>query len=477
MPKSAILCAVAVVCGVGLFLLSCSGGSSHSLNSSTPAMVNVAVSDPATCSGPQGPFSHIYVTITDVQINANSSAGDNDPGWIDLTPNLQQNPQQVDLLGQTNNQCFLAMLGSAVELQPGSYQQIRIILTSDDTTVKTNLCGNTANCVMLSGNPANTPQPLLLSSQSKTGLKIPSGQIAGGQFVIAAGETKDLDIDFDACASIVPQGNGQFRLKPVLHAGEVGLTSSSINGRIVDSVTGQSITGGNTVVALEREDSSGVDRVIMQTVTDAGGAFVFCPVASGTYDVVAVAVTGAQVAYGSTVITGVRPGDALGTVPLLLQAGGNRSPASITGQVTTSTGSTGTAADIALSVLQPISVNSMTVLVTIPLASQSAATASLTTAAAAACPAKTDCASYTLTVAAANPAIGTFSKSGTQQPAAPAVGPVGYTVDALAFAPGGGGADCSPSEMLTSSTISNTSLTVAPGISVTAATLAFTACQ
>jgi hypothetical protein len=286
-----------------------------------------------------------------------------------------------------------------------------------------------------------------------------------------------LDIDFDACASIVAQGNGQFRLKPVLHAGEVGLTSSSINGRIVDSVAGQSITGGNTVVALEREDSSGVDRVIMETVTDAGGAFVFCPVASGTYDVVAVAVTGVQVAYGSTVITGVQPGDALGTVPLLLQAGGNRSPASITGQVTTSTDSTGTAADIALSVLQPISVNSMTVLVTIPLASQSAVTASLTTAAAAACPAKTDCASYTLTVAAANPAVGTFSKSGSQQPAAPAVGPVGYTVDALAFAPGGGGADCSPSEMLTSSSISNTSLTVAPGISVTAATLAFTGCQ
>ena len=477
MSKYAILCTVAVVCGVGLFLLSCSGGSSHSMNSSAPAMVNVAVSDPATCSGPQGPFSHIYVTITDVQINASSSAGDNDPGWIDLTPNLQQNPQQVDLLGQTNNQCFLAMLGSAVELQPGSYQQIRIILASDSTTVKTNLCGSTANCVMLSSNPANTPQALLLSSQSKTGLKIPSGQIAGGQFVIAAGETKDLDIDFDACASIVAQGNGQFRLKPVLHAGEVGLTSSSINGRIVASLTGQSIASGNTVVALEREDSSGVDRVIMETVTDASGAFVFCPVASGTYDVVAVAVTGAQVAYGSTVITGVQPGDALGTVPLLVQAGGNTSPASITGQVTTSTGSTGTAADIALSVLQPISVNSMAVLVTIPLASQSAATASLTTAAAAACPSKTDCASYTLTVAAANPAVGTFSKSGTQQPAAPSAGTVGYTVDALAFVPGGGGADCSPSEMRTSSTLSNTSLTVAPGISVTAATLAFTGCQ
>jgi len=243
-------------------------------------------------------------------------------------------------------------------------------------------------------------------------------------------------------------------------------------------VSGQPIAGGNTVVALEQKDSSGIDRVIMETVTDASGAFVFCPVAAGTYDVVVVAVSGTQVAYGSTVITGVQPGNALGTVPLVGQAGANPAPASITGQITTSTGSAGTAADISLSVLQPISVNSTTVLVTIPLAAQSAATVSLTTAANAACPAKTDCVSYTLSVAAANPSVGSFSTTGTQQPAAPLSGPVGYTVDAIAFVPGGGNAlDCNPSEMQTSSNTSNTTLTVVPGTSVTAASLAFTGCQ
>ena len=476
MSRGAAVCVVGVVVvfAMALFLSNCGGGS-HS-TSSAPAMVNVAVSDPTTCSAPQGPFSHIFVTITDVQINASASAGDNDPGWIDLTPSLAQSPQQVDLLGQANNQCFLAMLGSAMELQPGSYQQIRIILANDATTVKASQCGSTANCVVLSSD--STPQPLLLSSQANTGLKIPSGQIAGGQFVIAAGETKDLDIDFDACASIVTEGNGQFRLKPVLHAGEVSLTSSSINGKIVDSVSGQAIGGGNTVVALEQKDSSGVDRVIMETVTDASGAFVFCPVATGTYDVVAVAVSGTQVVYGTTVITGVQPGNALGTVPLVAQAGANTTAASITGQITTSTGSAGTAADISLSVLQPISVNGATVLVTIPLAAQSAATASLATAAAATCPAKTDCVSYTLSVAAANPSVGAFSTTGTQQPAAPLSGPVGYTVDAIAFVPGGAAVlDCSPSEMQTSSTTSNANLTVTAGASVTAATLGFTGCQ
>src|SRR5713101_4596761 len=182
MFRSALSCTVitALLLSAAIFLASC-GSTSSNMSSNSPATVNVALSDPATCSAPQGPFSHIYVTITDVQINSSSSAGDNDRGWIDLTPKLQQNPQQVDLLGQANNQCFLATLGSTTELQPGSYQQIRIFLASNSTVAQGNQCGGNANCVIQSSNPTNTPQPLLLSSESQTGLKIPSGQIAGGQ--------------------------------------------------------------------------------------------------------------------------------------------------------------------------------------------------------------------------------------------------------------------------------------------------------
>ena len=340
MRRTAVFCISATTLFASIFFLfSCSSSKSAS---NAVAMVNVRVSDPATCSGPQGAFSHIYVTITDVQINSSSSAGNNDSGWIDLTPSLSQNPQQIDLLGQADNQCFLATLGATTALQPGSYQQIRIILASNSSAVTNNLCGSTANCVMLSSSPT-TAQPLLLSSEAQTGIKIPSGQISGGQFVIAAGQTKDLDIDFIACESVVSEGNGRFRLKPVLHAGEVSLTSSSINGTVIDSVTGQAITGGTTVVALEQADSSGVDRVIMETVTDSSGAFSFCPVAAGTYDVVAAAVSGAQVAYGATVITGVQPGSALGTVPLVAETEPSTGPASITGQIRTSTGSAATA--------------------------------------------------------------------------------------------------------------------------------------
>ncbi len=479
MSTSRIAIAIAVaLAGCTLILLAgCSGSGSSASNTPPPTNLTVSVSDPPTCAGPSGPFAHIYLTITDVEIHASANAGPNDPGWVDLTPNLKTSPKQVDFLAQANNQCFLATLGSTTELQPGSYQQIRIYLADNSTSVPGNVCGTVANCVMLSSAPG-TPLPLDLSGESKTGIKIPSGQIAGGQFTIAAGQTKDLNIDFDACSSIVAEGHGRYRLKPVMHAGEVALTSTSINGSVVDSATSQPVSGGIAIVALEQRDSSGVDRVIMQTLADSSGGFVFCPIPAGSYEVVATAINGAGTAYAATVITGVQPGNALGKVPLVAETGANTMPASINGLITSTTGNAGISADIVLSALQSVGINGSNVLVTVPLAQQSMATATVTTAAGDTCPANTDCANYTLVVPALNPSVGVFSTSGSQQPSAPAPGPVAYTVDGQAVVPNTPGTpDCSPSVLETSSTASGGPLVVTAGQAVSASTLAFSDCQ
>jgi len=212
MHRAAYVCIFLVSVAVAVFVAGCGGGSSGTSNQM--ASVATSVSDPATCGPPQGPFSHVYVTITDVEIHQSASAAAGDAGWVDLTPSLKNSPKQVDLLGIANNQCFLATLGSATEIQPGTYQQIRVFLAANSTTVVGNQCGAAVNCVMLTSDPTNTPYALQLSSESQTGIKIPSGQIAGGKFQVAAGDSKDLNIDFNACASIVVQGNGQYRLKP-----------------------------------------------------------------------------------------------------------------------------------------------------------------------------------------------------------------------------------------------------------------------
>ena len=462
---SLIAAGAALALITALLLAGCGGSGSAKTTVTQPATISTSLSDPPTCaSSTGGAYTSIFVTIKDVQISTSSTAGPNDPGWVDLTPNLSGSPQQIDLLGQANNQCFLASLGSNTQIQPGTYQQIRIILTT--TPVNGDKCGGAANCVKLSSD--GSIHALQLSSEAQTGIKIPGPSIAGGNITVAPGDTKDLNIDFDGCASIVVlQGNNQYRLKPVLHAGIVSTTSVSINGKVINQTTSAAVVGGKTVVALEQKDSAGIDRVVMQTVADSTGAFAFCPVPAGTYDVVAVAIDGSNIAYAATIVTGVQSGNTVGNMPLFAAQG----PALIDGTITTAaSASAAAAADMTISAL----LQAGTTTYTIPLAANvpPGGTATLTTAASTTtltCPANTDCGSYELAVPAANPTVGAFSTSGFTF--MPGTGTATYTVEAQAFNPMQSGSTfCSPSVMTT--TVATTA-----GMKASATTLAFTGCQ
>jgi Domain of unknown function (DUF4382) len=442
-----------VTCGcflvVALYLAACSstnstsGTGGNSGAASGMASVNLHISDPATCEAPAGPFSHVYVTITDVQVSTSSSAGANDSGWVDLTPHLSSAPKQIDLLGQANNQCFLADLGDALQLQPGSYQQIRLILAPDGTSISNNACGSDANCVVLAAD--NSVHDLLLSSEAKTGIKIPSGQIAGGEFTIAAGQTMDLDIDFSTCESIVQEGNGKYRLKPVLHAGEVSTTSTSINGMVLDSVTGN-VVNGTVLIALEQKDSTGVDRIQRSALAGLDGSFVFCPLPSGTYDVVIVGARSDGALYQPTVVTGVSVGSTVSTVDLYPPAAAMGSVLTLAGTVTSQNASNaGTVADIQLSVLETISGTTYTIPLP-PVFGQSSAALSLETASSTNCATGTDCAMYSMQLPSGGPYIGAWSSGGITLSLSSST--VSYVVDGMAFVPSSGGtADCNPSEL------------------------------
>ncbi len=453
---------LATLIGVAL-LIACSGGSAN-----PASRVTVTLSDPATCSAPKGPFSHIYVTVVDVKVHRSAQAGDNDPGWQTVIPDNQGKPQQVDLLGAADTQCFLKRLGSTTELQAGSYQQIRVILADNTNLPSPNACGDVgANCVMLTLDETQTPHALLLSSEARTGIKIPGSQINGGHFVVEEGQQQDLNLDFNACASILTQGNGGFRLKPVLHAGEVTAVST-ISGRIVDKGTSQAIAGGNVVVALEYNDN-GTEMVAMQTVTDANGNFNFCPVSArdGGYDVVAVGISGTT-AYAMTITTGVNAGAIMGDIPLTAMG----TKATINGVVTAVNATpAGTIADISLSALQEVTINSVTVRFVVPLAAQGAVTVPLATESNASCPTGTFCKSYEMVLPAATPALGAFSRTSPSW-STPAAG-TSYFINGVATVPGHSDqADCNPSNQTTP-----TAVAVVAGDTKTAPRLDFTACQ
>lgn len=435
--------------------------------------VTTVLTDPATCQAPNGPFSHVYVTITDVQASVSSTASATDSSsWVDLTPNLSKAPQQIDLLGQANNQCFLATLGDSMQLQAGNYQQIRVILASNSTGVTNNLCGSSANCIVLAKD--NSVHALQLSSEAQTGIKIPSGQIAGGGFNIAAGQTKDLDIDFSTCESIVQEGNGQYRLKPVLHAGEVSTTSTSINGKVLDNTTGNPVSG-TVLVAVEQKDSTGVDRIQRAMLANTDGSWVFCPLPAGTYDVVIVGVRSDGAFYQPSIITGVSVGSTTGNVNLYAPTLVAGSSATLSGAVTSQNASNAaTVADVQLSVLETIGTNTYTIPLP-PTSGQSSATLAVETAASSGtttCASGTDCVNYSLQIPFGGPYVGVWSASGSTLTLG--LASASYVVDGNAFVPSSGGTpNCTPSEVKSQAY----AFTTGGATTQTVSALAFVQCQ
>jgi hypothetical protein len=479
------------ILAIAWLVIGCGGDSSSSQMSGTETgSVMVSISDPPSCKNPNGSFAHVYITIQSVQAHIDPNATDSSSGWQELAAQLANQPMQIDLFSTVQTNCVLAQLGSA-DLPVGSYQQIRLLLVANSAsgagTPSTNACaGNGFNCVVLSD---GTIHELELSSQANTGLKIPPGQIVGGPIQVAAGQSVDLNIDFNACASIVQEGNGQYRLKPTLTAGQISPNNSGIGGQVADSTTKTPIVGA-VLAAIEQPDSNGVDRIIMETSADADGNFRFCPLPSGTFDIVIVAVGANNLPYNATAVVNVPNGTNLNTIPLIAEVGAS-SPAILQGFITASTAMGGASVDVSLSALQSVPFGStMTVtrqlnipLQTIPATLTRPAipsTGLVSISSNANCPvgspANANCSPYTLVVPASNPNVGVFTSSGVAY-AAPTAGDVLFTVDAITVQPLSGGIpDCVSNEQTTSKDINGQPLKVTPGGTTTVARIDYSGC-
>ena len=487
----ALLLAVAAIFAIAGIIVSCSGGSSNNMMVSGMGTVNVSMSDPPSCMPPNGQFTHVYVTVRSVQAHISATADDNSSGWQELAPQLANAPMQIDLFSKPQTTCILAQLGSA-SLPAGSYQQIRLLLVSNspaagDAVPSNNACaGNGFNCVVLED---TTIHELQLSSQANTGLKIPPGQIVGGPLQVTAGQSVDLNIDFNACASIVHEGNGKFRLKPTLTAGQVSANNTGISGKVVDSLTSKPIVGSVQVAIEQPDPTSGIDRILMQATADSNGNCNFCPLPTGTFDIVVVAIGPANVPYNATTVLNVPNGTNLGSIPLIAETGAT-GPAVFQGFVTATNGAVAGTIDVSLSALQAVPTGPATTLqVTIPLQtipatnttaevdSTGVVSVSDSTTCPTGAPAKANCAQYTLVVPASNASVGIFSASGFTY-SVPATGDVLFTVDAKAAVPlSGGTPDCTPSEQMVAKDSTSLPLKALPATTTTVAEIDFSSCM
>lgn len=375
------------------------------------ANIIITVSDPAVCAAPVGHFAHIYVTVTDVEASQEPTAEAASSSLVDLTPHLDAQPAQVDLLGQPDTRCTLGLIGHGYA-KPGTYKMLRVHLLEpsvapNGSAVLPSIPGGnrcdlsptpTANCVVLATGGV-MPLGLLPASFFDIG----PDAMPGGEFVVAPDGLTQLNINLDGCASLTPlvssNTSGSFSFAASARASVLD-HASAIGGRVVDAATGGPIDG-RVMVAIEQQDSTGIDRIVMETTPDADGDFVLCPVPAGDYDLVAIALKEAQRAYTPAVLLGVPAGADTGAIALL-RAGTatTKEPATVVGQVSLLSGTAKGFGQLRVSALAQARSGSLVATVTIPLPQGTAGTISI--AGPSAIP-------YSFRVPAANPRVSVFS--------------------------------------------------------------------
>jgi len=468
------------------------GGSGGGSGGNTPppssqGSATTTVSDPAPCTNQ---YSHVYVTVTDV--TAHMSADGSDQG-VDLTPGLAAHPIQIDLMSQQATECTLATLGSDVGLSAGKYQMITLELLENAPPSGTgvpvpNDCSaagtDVFNCVVPVGGGT-----VALTTPSGT-IKLPPGQLAQGGLTVPAGQGVDIDIDFNACASVVQRGHsGKYNLKPTLRASELGtnpLIAGTIElgqaqGNTVTLVTPTAPIAGATVwleqqshdVQVGGSNSTvSVENFIQNTRSDSNGQFSFCPVGPGTYELAAdaQAMPGGANPSMATITTGVEvqstggPNDLV--IPLVPAAAST--PAQVAGSFATANQSGTAGDDITFAGAQIYENGSSSLYAMVPFYTLGNGSSQVPTSTLGAidtsaspgtdcpstntCPTGTNCACYSFQVPPAPPIVGPAGPTGSGYvyPASSgASNNAQGAVDAQVFSQTTGSPVCSPAELLT----------------------------
>jgi hypothetical protein len=436
------------------------GGATGGIGSTTSAPIQLTLLDPPTCATPRGTATHLYLSVSGVQLNPDANATATSSGWVDVAPALVASPKQLDLFNPS------PVLGNLLTstAQTGTYGSLRLLLASNSSSVTSNQCGGQGVHCVIDG--ANTT-PIFVATESTQGIVVNSSSIAGNTIAVGSSGS-NINILVNSCSSLIPYFGG-YRLLPEVKAWGGAVQTYQVS--MSDAVSQALLGGGSAIVAMEQTDPSGVDRIFTEATPDVNGiATMYGP--QGTFDLVAVATGvsgGAPTMYSPLALTGVSGAGGTTSVTMQLQPRGVAQPGLIQQTVASNQ-----AIDARISVLQQATINSTaTQPFTIPLLDELASTLPTTTALSSGC-SSAACESSSIGVPAQPLIVQTFGTS-TQTVSST---PVAYTVFAQPFLSQGAGVkNCTTAAFGTSTDTSGGPLSPLPGQTVVASTLTFAGCQ
>lgn len=208
---------------ISLSLLSCKK------DSSAKSTLSVRMTDAP------GPYNSVNIDLLGVEITGTN----NDAVLLNLTNTT------YNLLNYANGTDVLIGTGT---LDAGSVEQIRLILGPNNTVLVNNV-----------SYPLSTP------SAEQSGLKLQVHQ------ALVAGVAYSILLDFDANQSIVDQGNGTYKLKPVI--------------RTIDTAISGSVVGKISPIGLIATVTAASALASYTSVVSVSGDFLIQGVPAGTYSV------------------------------------------------------------------------------------------------------------------------------------------------------------------------------------------------
>jgi hypothetical protein len=113
----------------------------------TGAIRVTALKSPAceTCTA-AARADHVFVTLRGIQLRSDAPNGRDTAEWLEIAPELANEPIQIDLIGHSEHKLFM----KNTVVPAGSYREVRLQFLSDAKLAPDNACGDTrSNCVVL----------------------------------------------------------------------------------------------------------------------------------------------------------------------------------------------------------------------------------------------------------------------------------------------------------------------------------------
>jgi len=146
----------------------------------------------------------IVLSLKGIDIHWNENRGDDSSGWLELYPQLEKQPLQVDLLNETSNGSPVDFLAERVLIPAGTYDLLRFRLApnqpgADEEVPAMNACGKAgSNCVVMADGQI---VPLLYDAAALES-RFASETTADRSLLVMSGSDTELLIDLTPVESI-----------------------------------------------------------------------------------------------------------------------------------------------------------------------------------------------------------------------------------------------------------------------------------